>query len=295
MIHGFKIGHYSDYEGGTGTTVIIAENGAVGGVDVRGSAPGTRETDLLKGCKAVEKINAVCLSGGSAFGLEACDGVMLWLAEHEKGYFTGTRYVPIVCGAVIYDLDYKAFAYPDKKSGYAACACAAESFETGSVGAGVGATVGKIFGMDNCCKGGVGYAEISVGEAVVGAIVVTNSFGDVIDIEKGGSVVAGAKKDGVFVGTADYILKNAVSGLKGGVNTTIGCVFTDAVLTREQANKLAEAAHNGLALSVSPVHTMLDGDTMFVMAGCEKTADFTALTCAVPLAVRKAVLSAVKK
>lgn len=294
MVEGFKIGHYTDAEGGTGTTVIIAENGAVGGVDVRGCAPGTRETDLLTGCKAVEKINAVCLSGGSAFGLEACDGVMSFLAERGKGFFTGTHYVPIVCGAVVYDLDYKKFAYPTKESGYKACQNASCQAETGSVGGGTGATVGKLFGMDNCCKGGVGYFESALGDVKVGAVVITNSFGDIIDMQKGGEVVAGAKQNGVFVNTSRFILQNAVSGLKGGANTTIGCVITDAKLTREQANKLAELAQNGLALSISPVHTMLDGDTMFVMSGGDKQADFNILSVAVVETVRKAVLSAVK-
>lgn len=295
MVNGFKVGHFSDYDGGTGTTVIIAADGAVGGVDVRGSAPGTRETDLLRGCKAVEKINAVCLSGGSAFGLEACDGVMKWLSRRNIGYFTGTHYVPIVCGAVIYDLDYKKFAHPSLDGGYAACENAGDDVITGSVGAGTGATVGKIFGMENCDKGGVGYAEVSVGEASIGALVVTNSFGDIIDITKGGEVIAGAKKDGKYIDTSKYILRGSGGVKASGTNTTIGCVFTDATVTREQANKLAELAQNGLALSISPVHTMMDGDTMFVMASGKVKADFNLLTCAVPLLVREAVLSAVKK
>lgn len=296
MIDGFKMGHFTNEQSGTGATVIVSDGGAVGGVDVRGCAPGTRETDLLKGCKAVEWVNAVCLSGGSAFGLEACDGVMQCLAEQKQGFFTGTHFVPIVCGAVIYDLDYKKFSYPSKQDGYIACKNAtADELATGSVGAGTGATVGKLFGMENCCKGGVGYYEIKIGDVQVGAITVTNSFGDIIDINDNGKVVAGAKLNGEFVNTADFILKNACNNLPKGTNTTIGCVLTNAKITREQANKLAELAQNGLALSISPVHTMLDGDTMFALSSGKVDADFNVLSVAVTEVVRKSVLSAVKK
>ena len=295
MIKGFKVGHFSNEQLGTGTTVVLCEDGAVGGVDVRGSAPGTRETDLLKGCKAVQKINAVCLSGGSAFGLESCDGVMQYLFEKQKGHFTGTHYVPIVCGAVVYDLDYKQFGYPTKQDGYIACQNAKEQVETGSVGGGTGATVGKILGMDNCDKGGVGYFEMTLGDVQVGAIVITNALGDVIDIQKDCQVVAGAKKDGKYINTSKFILQNAVCGLQSGKNTTIGCVITNAKITREQTNKLAELAQNGLALSISPVHTMMDGDTMFVMANGQAQCDFNLLSVAVTEVVRKAILSAVKK
>lgn len=295
MIDGFKIGHFTNEQSGTGATVVISDCGAVGGVDVRGCAPGTRETDLLKGCKAVERVNAVCLCGGSAFGLEACDGVMQYLAEQKKGFFTGTHFVPIVCGAVIYDLDYKDFGYPSKQDGYDACLNASEQIKVGSVGAGTGATVGKLFGMDNCCKGGVGYYETKLGDLQVGAIVVTNSFGDIMDITKQGQIVAGAKQNGKFVNTSQFILNNAVNNLPKGKNTTIGCVLTNAKITREQANKLAELAQNGLALSISPVHTMLDGDTMFALSSTKVDADFNILSLAVVEVVRKAVLSAVKK
>lgn len=295
MIKGFSIGHQTDEKNGTGATVIIAENGAVGGVDVRGSAPGTRETDLLKGCKAVDKINAVCLCGGSAFGLEACDGVMQYLAEQGKGFFTGTHHVPIVCGAVIYDLDYKNFVYPQKADGYAACKNAKNSPETGDVGAATGATVGKLFGMQNCDKSGVGYFETEVCGVKLAAVMIVNAFGDVIDIMQGGKVIAGAKKDGKHVNTSQFILQNACTDLPKGTNTTIGCVMTDAKLTREQANKLASLAQNGLALAISPVHTMMDGDTMFVMASGEKEADLNVLFVAVTEVVRKAIISAVKR
>ena len=295
MIDGFKIGHFSNFELGTGTTVVLCEDGAVGGVDVKGSAPGTRETDLLKGCKAVEKINAVCLSGGSAFGLESCDGVMQYLHEKRKGHFTGTHHVPIVCGAVVYDLDYKQFGYPTKQDGYMACQNAKEEVEVGSVGGGTGATVGKILGMQNCDKGGVGYFEMAFGEVKVGAVVVVNALGDVFDLQDNCKIVAGAKQNGEYIDTSKFILQNAVTNLKSGTNTTIGCVITNAKINREQANKLAELAQNGLVLSISPVHTMFDGDTMFVMSNGQVDCDFNLLSVAVTQVVRNAVIGAIKK
>ena len=295
MIKGFKVGHFTNDQLGTGTTVVLCEDGAVGGVDVRGCAPGTRETDLLKGCKAVQKINAVCLSGGSAFGLESCDGVMQYLYEKQKGHFTGTHYVPIVCGAVVYDLDYKAFGFPTKQDGYIACQNATEEITTGNIGGGTGATVGKIFGMDNCDKGGVGYYQMNFGDLQVGAIVVTNALGDVLDLQNNCQIIAGAKQNGQYVNTSQFILKNAVVNMQPGKNTTIGCVITNANINREQANKLAELAQNGLALAISPVHTMMDGDTMFVMANGKVNCDFNVLSVAVTEVVRKAIISAVEK
>ena len=289
---GVLIGHYTDEKNNTGATVIIPKNGAVGGVDVRGSAPGTRETDLLKGCKAVDKVNAICLTGGSAFGLEACDGVMEYLSEKKIGYNVGTRVVPIVCGAVLYDLDYSNGCFPKKADGYEACKNASETYSTGSVGAGKGATVGKVLGMNFSSKGGVGIFEEKIGNVTIGAIVVANSFGDIIDIENNKKIVAGAKMNGEFINTTKFILSAAASGNKGG-NTTLGCVFTDAKLNREQANKLAELAQNGLALSISPVHTMFDGDTVFVLGCGEVDVNFDLLTVAVPEIVRKAVLNSV--
>jgi len=295
MIDGFKVGHFTNEQVGTGTTVVLCEDGAVGGVDVRGCAPGTRETDLLNGCKVVEKINAVCLSGGSAFGLEACDGVMQFLHEKNKGHFTGTHYVPIVCGAVVYDLDYKQFGHPTKQDGYIACQNAKDDVEVGSIGGGTGATVGKVLGMNNCDKGGVGYCELSVGGAKIGAVVVVNALGDVIDIHDNCKVLSGAKAGGEYINTSKYILQNAIQNFSKGTNTTIGCIFTDAKITREQANKLAGLAQNGLALSISPVHTLMDGDTMFVLANGQKEVDFNLLSVAVTEVVRQAVISAVKK
>ena len=289
---GILIGHSTSDQGRTGVTVIIPANGAVGGVDVRGSAPGTRETDLLKGCKAVDKVNAICLTGGSAFGLEACDGVMEYLSEKKIGYNVGTRVVPIVCGAVLYDLDYSNGSYPKKVDGYNACKSASETYGVGSVGAGTGATVGKVLGMDFSSKGGVGIFEEKFGDVTIGAVVVTNSFGDIIDIENNRKIVAGAKVNGEFVNTTKLIFSRAIGSGKGG-NTTIGCVFTNAKLSREQSNKLAELAQNGLVLSISPVHTMFDGDTLFVLSCGEVDASFDLLTIAVSEVVRKAVLNSV--
>lgn len=289
----FLVGNYTDKINRTGVTVVLAPEGAVGGVAVMGGAPGTRETDLLKGCNAVDKVNAVVLSGGSAFGLEASCGVMDFLAERSIGFRAGNHVVPIVCSAVLFDLDYGTAVAPDKRAGYLACQNAAETFETGSVGAGTGATVGKIAGMEHCQKGGLGTAEIRLGEAYVRCVVAVNALGDVIDVTRGGEIVAGARTGEDFLNTSKVLLKGNVPNL-AGQNTTIACVCTNAILTREQANKLAAVAHDGYALAISPVHTMLDGDTVFCLASGEVAAEFHALTAATVEAVRRAILNAVE-
>lgn len=292
---GFLVGHFTDKINKTGVTAILAKGGAVGGVDVRGSAPGTRETDLLRGCKSVEKIHAVVLSGGSAFGLEACDGVMQYLSEEGIGYPAGNYRVPIVCGAVLFDLEYGKFSFPNKQAGYAACRAASERVETGSVGAGTGATVGKILGMEHASKGGVGYAEMQLENGVyVGCVTAVNAMGEVYDLFHDGKTVAGARTSAGFADTCQIML-NSETSAPTGTNTTIGCILTNAVLTREQANKLAESAQDGLTLSIRPVHTMYDGDTMFALATCEKQANFHQLLAAAAEVTRQSVLKAVEK
>ncbi|MDR1905366.1 MAG: P1 family peptidase [Clostridiales bacterium] len=295
MTDKFLIGHADDAEKGTGVTVLLALEGATGGVSVRGAAPGTRETDLLRCGNTVEKINAVVLAGGSAFGLESCCGVMDYLRERGVGYDAGGFKVPIVCGAVLYDLEYKAFAYPDKKMGYLAASTAlAESFQCGNVGAGTGATIGKILGMTSAAKGGLGVYSVKIGEIEVTAVIAVNAMGDVYG--KDGKIIAGAKAGGEFVDTMKLLTGGAfsadVENLRGK-NTTIGCILTNAKLNKEQANKLADIAHDGYAEAIRPVHTMFDGDTIFAMASGEKKGEFLQICAAAVEATAAAVRIAV--
>ncbi|MDR3262708.1 MAG: P1 family peptidase [Clostridiales bacterium] len=292
MTDKFLIGHSADAGKGTGVTVILAKDGATGGVSVRGAAPGTRETDLLKSENTVEKINAVVLSGGSAFGLDSCSGVMEYLRENGFGFTAGRYKVPIVCGAVLYDLEYKDFAYPDKNAGYlAAKNASADNFIKGSVGAGTGATVGKILGAASAAKGGLGLYTAKVGDIEVTAVVAVNAMGDIYNLK--GEIIAGAKAGGQYIDTVKMMTEGAFdSESLSGKNTTIGCILTDAVLTKAQANKLADIAHDAYALTIRPVHTVFDGDTVFVMASGEKQGEFAQICAAAVECMARAVLSA---
>lgn len=290
MLEKFRIGHFTDNENGTGVTVVLCEEGATGGVSVRGAAPATRETDLLSPEKTVQKVNAVVLSGGSAFGLEASSGVMDYLREKGVGFNAGKYKVPIVVGASLFDLEYKNFAYPDKTAGYEAAKNAKENnFASGSIGAGTGATVGKMLGIEYAAKAGLGVACLSLNGIEVAVISAVNALGDVVD---NGKIIAGIKSpDGGFLDS----LKAFTSGAEGvlGTNTTIGCVLTNAVLTKVQANRLADLAHDGLARAISPSHTNFDGDAYFALASGEKNAEFNILTAVVPELTRKSILCAV--
>jgi L-aminopeptidase/D-esterase-like protein len=250
--------------------VILTPEGAVGGVDVRGAAPGTRETELLSPLNAVEKVHAVLLSGGSAFGLDAAGGVMRWLDEQGIGVQVGPARVPIVPAAILFDLWVgDPSIRPDAASGYAACqAASAQAPAEGNVGAGTGASVGKLFGIHRAMRGGIGTASITVGAITVGALVAVNAIGDVIDPATG-RVVAGARTaDGsALLGSMQALMRGELPAhMQAGMATTIGAVATDAVLTKAQANKVAQMAHDGLARSINPVHTMTDGDTLFALA-----------------------------
>jgi L-aminopeptidase/D-esterase-like protein len=269
-VPGVRVGHHTETRRPTGCTVVITEDGAVGGVDVRGSAPGTRETDLLDPSNLVDKVHAVLLAGGSAFGLAAATGVMRWLEEHGIGFPAGPARVPIVPAAILFDLAVGDPAIrPDAESGYAACAAAsADAPEEGSIGAGAGATVGKLFGLARAMKGGIGTSAIRVGKVTVGALVAVNAMGDVRDPATA-SVLAGARRpDGSRgSGATEAILRGDLpEALQPGMATTIGVVATDAALTKAQARKLAQMAHDGLARAIDPVHTMWDGDTIFALA-----------------------------
>ena len=260
-------------------------------MDVRGSAPGTREIALLGQAKMVDRVHAILLAGGSAYGLDAAAGVMRYLEEMGAGFDTGAAIVPIVPAAVIYDLGYKdAKIRPDKQMGYEACRRAGKTVQQGNFGAGAGATVGKALGMQGAEKGGVGTACIQLkGGATVGALMVVNAVGDVV--EEDGKIIAGAQANGKHVNTSRMILAGMQPG--SALNTTIGVVVTDAALNKDEATKLAQAAHNGIARSISPSHTMQDGDTVFALGTGEKSADMNALIVACTEAVRRAVVNAV--
>ena len=269
-VDGIKVGHHTMPGRPTGCTVVLAEAGAVGGVDVRGSAPGTRETDLLSPLNLVDKVHAVVLAGGSAFGLDAASGVMRYLDERQVGFPTDYGKVPIVPSAVLFDLgvgDPK--IRPDASCGFAAAAAAATGpVAEGNVGAGAGATVGKLLGMARAMKGGVGSASITLpGGLTVAALIVVNAFGDIVDPATG-RVVAGVRtEDGKGLADARVLLRSGVAQKTPvGENSTIGVVVTNARLTKAQATKIAQMAHDGLARAISPIHTMYDGDTIFALA-----------------------------
>ena len=290
---GFKIGHYDDDF--TGVSVIISESGAVGGVDCRGGAPGTRETDLLRSEKMMQKINAVVLSGGSAYGLASTVGVMEYLKDHGIGYRTAGKIVPIVCGAVLFDLNQKEYHYPTAEYGLNACKNASKTLDFGNIGAGKGATVGKIRGLKNACKSGIGAATVKVAGVTVTAVVAVNAMGDVVD--DSGKIIAGAKgKNGEFINTEKCLANGEFAKLLLGANTTIGCIITDAKLSKTEANLIASISHNGLARAIRPVHTMYDGDTMFCMAsGKRPVLNLAVIQSAAVEATAKAIVNAVQQ
>ena len=266
-VAGIEVGHFTDTRRPTGCTVVMAREGAVAGVDVRGAAPGTRETDLLHPSNLVDKVHAIMLAGGSAWGLEAATGAVRWLEERGVGLDVAVGRLPIVPAAVLFDLlvgDMR--IRPDAAAGYAACAAASGADPAeGNVGAGAGAVVGKVFGIQHAMKGGVGTASVTVDGVTVGALIACNALGDVIDPDTA-QVMAGARTDD---GRALRDTRRALlcgqppQPLLAGTNTTIGVVATDAILTKAQAHRLAISAHDGLARSINPVHTMSDGDTLF--------------------------------
>lgn len=270
-VDGIEVGHFTDARRPTGCSVVLARGGAVAGVDVRGTAPGTRETDLLSPANIVDRVHAVLLSGGSAFGLDAASGVMRWLDDRGIGLQVGSVRVPIVPGAVLFDLlTGDGRIRPDAQAGYAACEAArANGPEEGCVGAGTGAVVGKIFGVERAMKGGIGTASLRVAGVTVGALVACNALGDVLD-PYSGQLLAGvraSRESRDLVGARQSLLAGVMPAtLLVGTNTTIGVVATDAVLTKAQATRLAQVSHDGLARAINPVHTETDGDTMFALA-----------------------------
>ena len=324
---GIEAGHYTDRGNATGCTVVLCRGGAVGGVDVRGGSPGTRETDLLRPARRVDQLFAVSLSGGSAFGLDAASGVMAWLEEQGVGFRVTTEViVPIVSSAIIYDLGLiTSKVRPGAAEGRAACVAASkDALAEGSVGAGTGATVAKVGGPERAVKGGLGSASwrfpsgrAGLGGVTVGAVVAVNAIGGIWDYAAGrlvagprrlaggdggggfddpvGLLLEGAGRPGVGDGGGGF--DDSPVGLlpEGPVNTTIGVVATDARLSREEANYLARVSHDGLAMTIRPCHTIRDGDTMFAMATGELGGgvDLTALGAAAVEVTARAVLRAV--
>lgn len=298
-VAGIEVGHFTETRRPTGCSVVIARDGAVGGVDVRGAAPGTRETDLLAPANLVDRVHAVLLSGGSAWGLDAASGVMHWLEQQGIGLAVGPGRIPIVPAAVLFDLYLgDASIRPDAQAGYAACVAASASApEEGNAGAGTGAVVGKIFGAERAMKGGIGSAALRVGGVTVGALVACNALGDVVDPDTGRLIAGARTDDGSALLDSRRALVEGVppKRLVGGTNTTIGVIATDAVLTKAQASRVATAGHDGFARSINPAHTMLDGDTLFALGTgrAGRTLDMMILCTLAAEVVARAVVRAV--
>ena len=301
-VQGIAVGHHTDASHGTGCTAVLCEAGAVGGVDVRGSSPGTRETDLLRPGNQVELVHAVLLSGGSAFGLDAAGGVVRYLEERGVGYETSVGVVPIVPAAIVFDLGVVTSSVrPGPDDGYAAARAALTgAVAEGSVGAGTGATVAKLFGPDRAMKGGLGTASLGLGGGlVVGALMVVNAVGGVHEPDTGELIAGTRNEDGGMSDWLEWLHAPGASDAhpSAGENTTIGVVATNAALTKEQANKLAAVAHDGIALAVRPAHTMSDGDTMFALATGAHSgpADFVRVCAAATTVVGAAIVRGVQQ
>ena len=271
-VPGIQVGHWTNLEAATGCTVVLCTQGAVAGVDVRGGAPGTRETDLLDPLCVVERVHAVLLGGGSAFGLAAADGVMQWLEERGIGYNVGVAKVPIVPAAILFDLGLgSASVRPTAASGYAACKAANDgAVAQGNVGAGAGATVGKLLGPLRAMKGGLGCASRQIeGGVIVAALVAVNAVGNIVDPQTG-QVIAGARAVNGNGFVADPALlshsASSIAEMAAGMNTTLAVVATNAALGKAGATKVAQMAHDGLARAIRPVHTHFDGDTVFALS-----------------------------
>ena len=308
-VPGIRVGHAQNLDALTGCTVVLCESGAVGGVDQRGGAPGTRETDALRPMHLVDQVHGVLLTGGSAFGLDAASGVMRYLEERGVGFNTGVAKVPIVPAAVLFDLAIgRADIRPDAAMGYEACQKASNAVPAqGNVGAGTGATVGKVLGPKQAMKSGIGTASMDIGGGIiVGAIVAVNAFGDVVDPENQ-HIIAGARsvssgpiKIGATESFADTLqtmktlVGRVVLDFAGRQNTVIGVVATNARLSKEEVNKVAQMAHNGLALSLRPAHTMMDGDTIFALATGQRKADVNIVGAFAAQVTAQAIIQAVK-
>ncbi len=299
-VPGISVGHAGDREAATGCTVVLCPQGAAAGVDVRGGAPGTRETDCLDPSNLVEQVHGVYLGGGSAYGLDGAAGVMRWLEEQGAGFAAGVGRVPIVPGAVIFDLLLGSHTRrPDAAMGYRACQAATVGpTPRGTVGAGTGATVGKAAGPERCMKGGVGSASLTAAGLVVGALVVVNCFGDVLDPDTG-TVLAGTltPERRSLAGSMEILAAGEGPSLDFGGNTTIGVVAVSAALSKAQARRVAIMAHDGYARAINPVHTPFDGDTIFCLATGKprgEAADLTRVGALAAAVMARAVADAVR-
>ena len=295
---GFLVGHAQDDTVGTGCTVILCEDGALSAVSVRGAAPATVETDLLDPSNTVERINAVLLSGGSAFGIEAASGAMKWLTEKGKGFCVSTARVPIVCGAALFDLTVgQSDSFPDKAMGYAACEATSSRVETGNIGAGTGASVGKLFGESLAMKTGFGCASVEVDGLIITALVAVNAVGNVFD-RTSGRTLAGVRDPDNDKGIADpydALISLSAAGETASPlmqNTTIGCVLTNGTLTKAQAKHVADMTHDGYARAIEPVHTGFDGDAVFALSTCTEVSSPALIGSLAALVMEKAIHNA---
>jgi L-aminopeptidase/D-esterase-like protein len=298
-IEGIKVGHASDFQGYTGCTVILCEKGAVCGIDIRGSASGTRQTDALNVSHIVEQIHGILLAGGSSFGLDAASGVVRYLEEKNVGFDVGVARIPIVPSAVIFDLGLgNPKARPTPDMGYAACLNAGNEVEEGSVGVGTGATVGKIFELPRAMKGGLGTSSLAMPDGLkVAALVVVNAFGDIVD-NVTGKIIAGLRKSEDspdFANTVKQIREGAAKKQFGIVNTTLGVVATNAKFNKRDITKIAQMAQGGLIKTISPVHTTFDGDLVFALSMGELEADINKVGVLAEFVLAEAIKRAVKK
>lgn len=308
-VPGIEVGQAQDDDALTGCTVILCRKAAIAGVDVRGGAPGTRETDLLNPINLVQKVHAIMLAGGSAFGLDAAAGVMRYLDENDIGFDTGAGKVPIVPGAILFDLMVgRPDVRPDAEMGYrAASSASSDAPAEGNIGAGAGASIGKIFGPKSAMKAGIGTASMNVGGLVIGAMVAVNAFGDVVDPQSG-EIIAGARStslgplklgsEGYFGDTLEIMktfIGRTVLNFATKSNTVIGVVAANAKLTQAEVTRVAQMAQDGLARTIRPAHTMLDGDTIFALGTGEKKADPSTVGAFAAEVMAQAILRGVQK
>ncbi|MBM7552554.1 P1 family peptidase [Thalassobacillus pellis] len=299
-IHGFRLGQAQNKDAATGCSVVICERGAVAGVSIKGGAPGTRETDLLRSENLVERIHAVFLAGGSAFGLDTAGGIMKFLEEKSIGFETLAGKVPIVPGAILYDLSVsQSQIRPDKTMGYQAClnAYRNHNFTLGNAGAGTGASIGKILGGSHAMKGGIGAYAIQIDGLQVGAIAVVNSFGDIFDPTTG-KIVAGVHDSDThhLLKTERIVSERMLERSRSfpAENTSLAVIVTNAAITKAEANKLAEISHDGFARTMRPSHSQVDGDAVFTMSTNEKRVNMISLSSLAANTIEQAVLCAVK-
>ena len=297
-VPGIRVGHAQDHEGGTGCTVVLPDGAAVCGVDVAGGGPGTREIAALDPVNLIQSVHAVYLGGGSAYGLAGADGVMRWCEDNSRGFNVGVGIVPIVPGAVLFDLPVGSYkSRPDAEMGYRACenASAGECI-MGNVGAGTGATIGKSRGFDGMMKGGLGTASIKIGDIVIGALVAVNCFGNIIDPSTG-EIIAGVQPEdgGEFKAPTHYIRQVLSTGINPLTsNTTIGVVATNAKLNKSQATKISKMTHDGYARAINPIHTMHDGDTIFTLSTGDVEADISAIGAVAAEVMSEAIIRGVR-